>query len=147
MVFFNTMTLQDRFFRQRWYLSVFGSVFLIFAVVAMAMAAVGVYAVMAQAAGRRTRRSECGWRSARARGRSEPGAGVGVKQLALGMVLGLAAALAVCRLMKGMFLVSPYDPLTFVAVAVTLGMTGLAAVYFPARRAARLDPVKALRYE
>ena len=55
---FDTMSLEDRFYRQRWYLSVFGSVFLIFATVAMAMAAVGIYAVMANAAARRTRDEE-----------------------------------------------------------------------------------------
>ena len=72
----------------------------------------------------------------------------GIKQLALGMVLGLATAFAVCRLMsKLLFMVSPSDPITFVAVAFTLGAAGMAAVFFPARRAAKLDPLKALRYE
>src|SRR5205085_6450429 len=116
---FDTMTLAERFGRQRWFLSVFGTLFLIFAMVAMAMAALGIYAVMAHAASRRTR--EIGIRMAL-------GAGMqsiltlmlarGIKQLALGMVLGLATAFAVCRLMsKLLFMVSPSDPITFVAVA------------------------------
>jgi len=74
--------------------------------------------------------------------------GRGVKQLAIGMVLGLAAGLAVCRLMAELlFNVSTSDPLTFAVVIVTLGAAGLAATWFPARKAARIDPVKALQYE
>jgi putative ABC transport system permease protein len=149
MPLFDTMTLAKMFQRNHWYLSVFGTVFFIFAVVAIGMAALGLYAVMAYAVGRRTR--EIGVRMAL-------GANVGsilrlvlargVKQLALGLFLGLAAGLAVCRLMAGFLLkVSPNDPLTFILVALTLIAAGLMASWFPARRAARLDPVKALRYE
>uniref|UniRef100_Q021E6 Permease n=1 Tax=Solibacter usitatus (strain Ellin6076) TaxID=234267 RepID=Q021E6_SOLUE len=146
---FDMMTLAERFGKQRWYLSVFGTVFLIFAIIATAMAAVGIYAVMAQAANGRTR--EIGVRMALGADEGSILALVlsrGVKQLGTGMVLGLAAALAVCRLMaKLLFMVSPNDLVTFVAVTLVLGTAGMAAIFFPARRAARLDPLKALRYE
>jgi ABC-type antimicrobial peptide transport system permease subunit len=146
---FDTLTLEERFSRQRWYLRVFGTMFLVFAGVAMGMASVGIYAVVANAVSRRTR--EIGVRMAL-------GAGVGsilrlvlgrgVRQLVLGMALGLAAALMVCRLMAGLlFKVSPSDPMTFVSVSLVLGGVGFLATWLPARRAARLDPVKALHYE
>jgi putative ABC transport system permease protein len=113
------------------------------------MAAMGIYAVMSQATNRRRR--EIGVRMAL-------GAGVGtilrlvlergVKQLALGLALGLAAAIAVCRLMSGvLFLVSPNDPLTLACVSLILAAAGLAATSLPARLAARINPVQALRYE
>jgi len=146
---FDTMILEERFSRQRWYLRVFGTLFLIFAAVAMGMASVGIYAVMAHASSRRTR--EIGLRMALGAGAGSIlrlVLGRGVKQIVLGMVLGLAAALAVCRLMAGLlFKVSPSDPATFVLVVLMLGGMGLAATWLPARRAARLDPMKALRHE
>ena len=146
---FDTMILEERFSRQRWYLRVFGTLFLIFAAVAMGMASVGIYAVIAHASSRRTR--EIGLRMALGAGAGSIlrlVLGRGVKQIVLGMVLGLAAALAVCRLMAGLlFKVSPSDPATFVLVVLMLGGMGLAATWLPARRAARLDPMKALRHE
>jgi ABC-type antimicrobial peptide transport system permease subunit len=149
LALFDVRTLDDQIARGRWYLRVFGTVFLIFALIALCMAAVGIYAVMAQATNRRTR--EIGVRIALGAGVSSIlrlVLGRGIKQLALGVVLGLAAGLAVCRLMaRLMFHVSPSDPLTFIAVTATLLAAGLFATWLPARRAAKLDPVKALRYE
>jgi ABC-type antimicrobial peptide transport system permease subunit len=67
---------------------------------------------------------------------------------AAGLALGLAGALTLTRLMKDLlFNVRPADPLTFVAVALTLGGCALAASYLPGRRATRVDPVIALRAE
>ncbi|MCC6389823.1 MAG: ABC transporter permease [Bryobacterales bacterium] len=141
--------LSESIQRDRWYLRVFGTLFLVFAAIAMLMAAIGIYAVISQATIRRTR--EIGIRIAL--GADVPAIlrfvlGRGLKQLALGMALGLAASLAACRLMASLlFKVSPRDPVTFVAVMAVLAAAGLFACWLPARRAATLDPLKALHYE
>jgi putative ABC transport system permease protein len=65
-----------------------------------------------------------------------------------GIGIGLAAALALSRALSGLlFQVRPIDPPTYAAVALLLAAAALAACYFPARRAARVDPVVALRSE
>jgi predicted permease len=146
---FDVGSLEEWFQRGRWHLRVFGTTFFIFALIAMGMAAVGIYGVMAHSTVRRTR--EIGVRlalGADTSGILKLVLGRGAKQLLVGMVLGLAAAIAVCRLMAGLlFKVSPQDPFTFAGVTLVLCMAGLAACWLPARRAAKLDPVKALRYE
>ena len=71
-----------------------------------------------------------------------------VKMAVLGVVIGIAASLALTRLMdKMLYGVSASDPVTFVAVAAILLFVALAASYIPARRAMRVDPIVALRYE
>jgi hypothetical protein len=145
----NVATLGERVAQQGWYLRVFGSVFVIFAAGALLLASIGIYAVVAQATVRRTQ--EIGIRMALgATSRSILGlvVGRGMKQLAAGLVLGLAAALAVTRLMREvLFGVSPYDPLVFGTVIAVIGLVGLAACWLPARRAAHLPPLEALRHE
>jgi len=72
----------------------------------------------------------------------------GARITALGVVLGIAASLAITRLISTLlFGISATDPLTFVAVAVLLSAVALVASYIPARRATRVDPLIALRYE
>ena len=145
----NVATLGERVARQGWYLRVFGSAFVIFAAGALLLASIGIYAVVAQATVRRTR--EIGIRMAMgATSGSILGliVGRGVKQLAAGLVLGLAAALAVTRLMgELLFGVSPQDPIVFGSVIAIIGLVGLAACCLPARRAAHLPPLEALRHE
>jgi len=74
--------------------------------------------------------------------------GHGFKLVALGILIGLAGALAAARLLANqVWRVSPFDPLAFAVSALVLLLVGMQACYWPARRAARLDPVVALRYE
>jgi ABC-type antimicrobial peptide transport system permease subunit len=72
----------------------------------------------------------------------------GLAFASIGLALGLAASIAGTRLLKSMlFEVQPNDPLVYVAVAVLLAVVALVAGYIPASRAAKIDPVVALRQE
>jgi predicted permease len=133
--------------RSRWHLRVFGTLFFIFALIALLMAAVGIYAVMAQATGRRTQ--EIAVRLALG---ATTGSIItlvlkrGLAQLLAGLVLGMAAAFGATRLMgQLLFRVSPTDPIVFAAVPVLLVVVGLFACWLPARRASSLHPARALR--
>jgi predicted permease len=121
----------------------------VFAGVAVFLAGLGLYGVMAHAVSRRTHeigiRMAIGARSSDVLGMI---VGRGVALAGLGALIGLAASLALTRLMASLlFGVSPTDPVSFAAVAVfLLGVAALAS-YIPGRRAARVDPAEALRYE
>ncbi|HXW93389.1 MAG TPA: ABC transporter permease, partial [Terriglobales bacterium] len=131
--------------RQRFCLSMLG----VFAGLALLLASVGIYGVLAYLVGQRTR--EIGVRMALGAQRLDVLRLVlddGVRMTLAGLVLGVVAALGLTRLMASLlFGVTPTDPATFVAVAVVLSGIALAACYFPARRAARVDPMIALRHE
>ena len=120
-----------------------------FATLALALAAVGIYGVMAYLVRQGAR--EMGIRIALG---ATPGAIVGLvlRQglvvTVTGLALGLAGAWALTRLMQTLlFEVQATDPVTFATIAVILGVTALAACYLPARRAARIDPLVSLRAE
>jgi predicted lysophospholipase L1 biosynthesis ABC-type transport system permease subunit len=124
-------------------------VLLVFAATVLVLAGLGVYGVVAHAVLHRAR--EIGVRVALgARGADvvRMVLGQGLAMAALGVGAGLVAALAATRFLSGLLYgVSPTDPPTFAAVAVTLLGAGLLASWLPARRAVRVDPARALRAE
>ena len=120
-----------------------------FAGVALLLAALGLYGVLAYSVTQR--RQEIGIRLALgAKHRDVLGLvlGQGVKLAGLGVALGLAGALALTRVLERLlYEVKPFDPLTFAGVSLLLFGTALLACWLPARRAARVDPMEALRCE
>jgi predicted permease len=121
----------------------------LFAALAVILAAVGIYGAMAYAVNQRTH--EIGIRTALGAQRRDVLRLVmrdGAKIALFGIASGIAGALALTRLMASLlFEVKPTDPATFAAVAILLALVALAACYIPARRAMRVDPMVALRYE
>ncbi len=132
-----------------WFYGVFGGLFMVFGFVALFLASVGLYAVMAFSVRRRTQ--EVGVRMALgAEGRDVLRLILrqGMTQLAMGAVIGLGLAWWLARTLRViLFQVEPTDPLTFTTILATLALTGLLATIVPARRATRVDPAMALRYE
>jgi putative ABC transport system permease protein len=125
------------------------SLFAIFAGLALVLGAVGVYGVISYSVAQRT--SEIGVRMAMGAQRRDIQLlilGQGIRIALLGVAVGICGALALTRLMsKLLYGVAATDPATFVAVAILLTTIALVACYIPARRAVRLDPLVALRYE
>jgi putative ABC transport system permease protein len=120
-----------------------------FAVVALLLAAVGIYAVMSYTVSRRTH--EIGIRMALGAKQSDVlklVVGQGMMVALIGAAVGIAGSLLLVRVMKTLLYgVRPTDPLTFVLVPTLLCSIALLATYIPARRAAKVDPMRALRYE
>ena len=146
---FNILTMDERAkrvtARYRYSAALMGAM----AVLAVVMAAMGTYGVLAHAVAARTR--EIGIRvalGARPADVLRLVVGSGARMAAAGIALGLLGTYAASRVLAALlFRVSPSDPLTFAAIALLMGLVAVLASYLPARRALRVDPVVALRTE
>jgi len=142
-------TLDDALAQNRWFLRVFTTMFAVFALMALVLSAVGLYAVTAYAVTQHTR--DIGVRMVLG---AQSGQVIwlflkrSLVQLAIGLAVGLAAAVAVGRVLQS-FLVqtSTHDPVTLVSIVALLTVVAIAACLGPARRATRLDPLTAIRHE
>jgi ABC-type antimicrobial peptide transport system permease subunit len=146
---FGILTMDQQLAQQRWAFRVFGSMFGIFAVIALALSSVGLYAVTAYSVAQRTQ--EIGVRMAL-------GAQTGqvlwlilrraVVQMAMGLTIGIAGAFGVGKLLASvLFQTGARDPVLLTTIVALLIGISTAACIWPARRATRLDPVNALRNE
>jgi ABC-type antimicrobial peptide transport system permease subunit len=121
----------------------------IFAALATMLSSVGIYGVISYIAGQRTH--EIGIRMALGAGRGNVllmMLGQAGKMALVGIAIGLVASIALTRLMSSMlFGVSTHDPLTFLGATLLLLLVAMTACIVPARRATRVDPIVALRYE
>jgi putative ABC transport system permease protein len=146
---FNIRSLDETLWQRTWPNRVFGSLFAIFAIIALVMASVGIYGVTAYGVGQRTQ--EIGIRMALgASGRDVLWMVLrqGLMRISAGMVLGMLAAWGVSRVLSSLlFGVNATDPLTFAGVSILMAAVMAIACVVPARRAMHLHPVDALRTE
>src|SRR5262249_48498465 len=121
----------------------------LFAGIALLLAAVGLYGVLAYSVAQRTH--EIGVRMALGAQKHNVLSlviGQGMRFVLSGVAAGVVSALALTRVMRSLlYEVNAIDPITFVAGSVLLLLTALLACWFPARRAAKIEPIVALRYE
>jgi putative ABC transport system permease protein len=146
---FDIQTMEQRVLNTIWQQRLAGVVFALFAGLALALAAVGIYGVMSYSVNQRTR--EIGVRVAL--GARFPDVlkmilGEGLKLILIGVAIGLIVGLAMAQLMKSLLYgVGAIDPLTFVGAPALLAVTATIACLIPARRAAKTDPIVSLRIE
>src|ERR1017187_1869668 len=146
---FGVATLQENFMQQQWPFRVFGTLFAIFALIALLLSSMGLYAVMSYSVTRRTQ--EIGVRLAMGASSGNILLLVlshGLRQLGIGLAIGLAGAFGLARVMKSLLVgVTPTDPATFAAISAVLIVVGVLACWMAARWAMKMGPTMALRYE
>ena len=142
-------TMDEVIAESYWDRKFFGSLFTIFACLALFLASLGLYGVMSYSVRQRTQ--EIGVRmalGAQAADVLRMVTGQGMRLIGLGLLIGFAGAFFLMKLLVGsLHGVSAHDPLSFGLVGLILAIVGFAACYLPARSAMRLDPMIALRYE
>jgi hypothetical protein len=145
----NIRTMDQNLAAQRWDVRVFGTMFSVFAAIAIILATVGLYAVTAYSVTQRTQ--EIGVRMALGAQAHQVRNLIlrrGMIQLAIGLTIGLAGAFGVGRLLRSLLVqTGPTDALTLASITLLLVGVGVTACLLPARQATRLNPVTALRYE
>jgi putative ABC transport system permease protein len=145
----DSMTLRDRmdfwYTEPRFVLTMMGA----FAALGLALVSIGVYSVLSYTVSQRTH--EFGVRMALGAEATDVRQMVlkaGLKWLAVGIGIGVPASIALARILQNrIWGIKSADPLTLVAVSLLLTVVGLLACYIPARRATKVDPMVALRYE
>jgi predicted permease len=146
---YNIRTMDEILAQRNWPYRIFGTLFGTFAVIALLISSVGIYAVTAHGVGQRTQ--EIGVRMALGAGRRDILWLVlkhGITRISLGLVIGVLAAVGASRVLSSVLVnTSATDPTTFVSISLLLAAVTLLACFVPARRATRLDPVDALRTE
>ena len=146
---YDLRSMREQIARSMWESRIFAQVMSVFSLLALFIAALGIYGVMAYTVAQRTR--EIGIRMALGAARADVQklvVGQALRLTLIGAALGLAAAWALTRFMEGMlFGIHANDAPTFVGVTLILALSSAAAAWLPTARAVRVDPVVALRHE